>query len=215
MNQTTVQKFHLQRNFLIVLTKNAEHVTKTLNEVFKIVMKVGLFNVNVLIENKNTTWTLHLYKPYIRSCYSFEIVNIGAFTKENYTKELQTSPDDLYPPEKFQFPNCPLLIATFPLKPFVIIEHFENETVHFSGLDVKIVDEISKTLNLKPVYIEAPDDENRGLIFSNGTVTGAMKMVGIKRYPFLYSNDKLFFYLGRRRICKHDNRFIWTHIGKC
>lgn len=166
--------------FLIVLTKSAEKATETLNEVFKIVMKLGLLSVNVLIEEKNSTWTLHLYKPYFRNCYSFEIIKLNTFTIENYTNELEIAYTDLYPSELIKFPNCPLFISTFSLKPFVIVKGFKNGTEIYSGLDVEITNEISKTLNLNPIYMQATDKTVRGLIFSNGTITGAMGMVRIE-----------------------------------
>lgn len=180
---------------MIILTQTAENVKETLRGVFEIVMKLGLLNVNVLIEEMNSMWTLHLYKPYFRSCDSFEIIKLSTFTTENYTNELQTLQNNLYPSQLIKFPNCPLLISTFSLKPFVIVEKTENGTEIYRGLDVKIVSEISKTLNLNPIYMQSPDKTVRGLIFNNGTVTGAMGMVR-KKWNFSLFEIKAHYFLG-------------------
>lgn len=185
LNESTIQSFHLLQHFLIVITQSVENVTKTLDEVFKVVMNVGLLYVNVLIEDENWTWTLHLYKPYVRSCYTFEIIKISTFTVKNYTNELHLPFSRLYPTQRSKFPGCPLIVSTFPFEPFVTIENFGNGMANYSGLDVKIVNEISKTLNLNPIYMQSSDKKNRGLIFKNGTVTGAMKMVRINKNNFL------------------------------
>lgn len=178
MNETTVKPFHINQQFLITVTQAMNNVSELLHDIFGIAMKFGLMDLNVLVKDENTQmWSLHFYHPFVGNCYSFEIVKIETFSPENYTNEIDLLYRDLFPTMKFKFPNCPLLISAFPFDPFTIIRSEDNGSKTYDGIDVIIVNEISETLNLNPVYMEAPDGKNRGIIFKNGTANGAIKMV--------------------------------------
>lgn len=164
------------------MTERVENVAQILNEMFERTMELGLLLVNILIEDENAMWALFFHKPYARNCHSFEVVKIGTFLPPSYTTQLGIQFDGFFPSQLLKFQNCPLFVSMFSFMPFVIIGNFSNKTVSYSGLDITIVDEISKSVHLKPVYIEARDGKNRGRIFPNGTVTGAMKMVSIHEY---------------------------------
>lgn len=141
-------------------------------------MGLGLLRVNVLIKSENSSvWTLYFYKPFTRNCNSFDIIEIGSFSPANYSKDLDVPLKNIFPPKLFKFHNCPLFISSFPFEPFIIIENELNGTITHDGIDVIIVNEISKTLNLVPIYVQPTDGENRGSIYPNGTTTGAIKMV--------------------------------------
>lgn len=190
LNASTVQSFHLHQQFLIVLTQDVQNASETLDEIFAIVLNVGLLDVNVLIENKELMlWSLYYYIPYTQDCHSFLAHELTTFSSLNYTNELNVTFNDLYPPKSFKFHNCPLYISTFPLQPIVIIEHkIINGTTEttFDGVDIIIVNQISKTLNLIPKYMQSPDHINRGFIYENGTATGALGMV---KFSFKIGQD--------------------------
>lgn len=191
LNDSIVQTFHLDQHFLIIVTQSVQNVLETLNSIFDMLMYFDLMNVNILINNENL-WSLHFYKPYIKSCYSFDILNIGTFTHKNYTNLLTATFDDLFPPKQFKFNYCKIKIATFPLEPYVIIKNLSDGTIEYSGIDTMIIDEICKTLNLIPMYLQPSDGKNRGIIFSNGTATGAMQLVISLKYScYLHKKKSL------------------------
>lgn len=175
-----MQPFHLDQEFLIVVTKSTQNTTKTLHDIFSIILNVGLFNVNVLIENKQKTlWSLHFYRPYAHDCYGFTVSEIGTFLPQNYSNLLNISVKNVFPSKKFKFHGCPLYVATFSFPPFVIVQQPSNESdqLIYDGIDIILVNHISKTLNLIPKYIQSADADKRGMIFKNGTATGAIGMV--------------------------------------
>lgn len=184
MSKTTVRTFHLSQGFLIIVTHPMKNVKESLDKIFENVTVLGLLDVNVLIKDERTQiWSLHFYKPYMRNCYSFDTIQIETFTAENYTNEIRIQHfDDLFPRKDFKFQNCPLFISTFSLEPFVIIRNLRNGSVKYTGIDVQIVNEVAKTLHLKPIYMQAPDGKGRGAIYKNGTSTGAIKMVRMQKY---------------------------------
>lgn len=155
------------------------NISQTVHEVFGIALRMGLLDVNILVgDEKLKVWFLYSYKPYSRDCYSFTVHRISTFSSENYTKQLEVPFSDLFPSKSFKFHNCPLYIATFSMEPFVILRNnsFGNGII-YDGLDVKIVNEISKSFGLNPKYVQAPDKKQRGIISKNRTATGAIKMV--------------------------------------
>lgn len=180
VNSETVQPFHLDQKFLIVDTENAKNPNKNLLDIFSIILNVGLFSVNVLIKDQQRAlWSIHFYTPYAHDCFGFRVTEIGTFLPQNYTNPLNISGKKLFPAKIFKFHGCSLFIATFPIPPFVIVQQSENGTdqLTYDGIDIIIVNQISKNLNLFPKYIQSSDVNKRGMIFKNGTATGALGMV--------------------------------------
>lgn len=170
----------MRQPFLIIVTQGVQNTIGQLNSIFEIVLELGLFDVNVLIKDERAkSWSLYFYQPFASDCHSIDIKRIETFTSHNYTNELNVRYDNLFPKHQFKFPNCTLRIATFSIEPFVIIRSAPNGTYEYDGVDVIIVNEICKTLNLRPLYVQSPDGKHRGIIFKNGTSTGALKMVMI------------------------------------
>lgn len=170
-----MQTFHLFQHFLIILTQSMQNISESLNEIFGILMELGLLDVNILIKDESLNlWSLHFYQPYNKNCNSFEIFKIDGFSSENYTNQLDMSINDLFPRKHFTFCKCSLYISTFSFEPFVIILEASNGSITYDGIDIIIVNEISKTLNLIPTFKQ---QHTRGMIFKNGSSTGALKMV--------------------------------------
>lgn len=167
----------MSQNFLIIMMQSVSNIPDNLIDTFGIFLKMGLLDVNILIRDEKTQmWSLHFYKPFQRDCFSIEIHEIERFSSSNYTNLLDVPRNNLFPPKLFKFHNCSLKIATFSLEPFVIIRNATN-CVKYDGVDVIIVNQISKTLNLIPIFMESLDNKHRGIIFKNRTATGAIKMV--------------------------------------
>lgn len=184
-NKSTVQMFHLDQHYLIISSQNTNNIFKTMHDIFTTVMNLGLLDVDVVIKESNTSnWSIYSYKPYIKTCHSFEIERIDTFSPENYTKESNVAAVNLYGPRLFKFPWCWLYVSTFSFDPFVIIRNTSIGIITYSGIDVKIVNEIAKTLKLIPMYMQPSDGKNRGKIFKNKTATGAIKMVNVSRFLF-------------------------------
>ena len=184
--------FHLNQHYLIISSQNTNNIFETMHDIFATVMKLGLLDVDVVIKETNTTnWSIYSYKPYIKSCHSFEIERIDTFSRENYTIESNVPIVNLYRPRLFKFPHCWLYVSTFSFDPFVIIRNSSIGSITYSGIEVKIVNEISKTLKLIPMYMQPTDGKNRGKIFKNKTATGAIKMVNVSF--FLLSIRKIHF----------------------
>lgn len=186
-NTTTVQVYHLVQHYLVISSRIAPDISGSLHEIFESVMNLGLLDVDVLIKDSDTSnWFLYSYKPYVSSCDSFDLVRLDTFSSANYTNVLNVSAANLYGPRMFKFPYCWLYVSTFSFDPFVIIRKSSLGFTSYDGIDVKIVNEVSKTLKLFPIYMQPTDGKNRGKIFKNNSATGAIKMVDLSnKLPYL------------------------------
>lgn len=171
----------MNQEFLIVVTEYSPDTTKILHDIFSIVLNVGLLKVNVLIENQQKSlWSLYFYHPYAHDCHGFIVSEIATVSPENCTNPLDISIKDVFPLKRFKFHGCPLNIATFPFPPFVIVRQQatnKSDQLIYDGIDITLVNHISKTLNLVPNYVQSADGKKRGMIFKNGTATGVYGMV--------------------------------------
>lgn len=182
MNESNFRPFHLNQPFLIVVTQSTQNLIQTLHDIFCIIMSLGLLDVNVLIEDVfSKRWSLQLYRPCTTNCHSFTVYEIAILSEDNYTQPLNVSFNELFPWKPFKFPDCPPFVAAFAEEPFVLVQKPTNGSNNrsFHGIDIIIVNQISKTMNLTPKYMQPPDKRRRGTIYTNGTASGALGMVRI------------------------------------
>lgn len=139
------------------------------------VNKVG--NLNVLIYNESERiWTLVTYLPFIVDCRTLTFHTIATFTLENATNPMNTSFNKLYPGKVMNLGGCKVRIAVIVSEPYVILKRV-NDRTKFDGVDVKIVEYVAKKINFTPEYVLSDYGLERGVIYENGTATGAMGMV--------------------------------------
>lgn len=148
LNESTVQENHLSQKFMIVFAENTKNITEGLNDVFQLLWTNGLINSHVLVQDKDKIWTLYTFMPYQSDCFTLSPLKIATFTPLNYTKNIVLSFKELYPSKLKNFNNCPLFIAISNSKPYIIIQNY-------SARNVKIINEITKRLNMSIVQKNA------------------------------------------------------------
>lgn len=160
---------------LVVVTAKSENSIKLLDNLFGWAYKNKIANFNVLIQS-NSIWSLVTYMPFKKDCQTHSHHIIATFTLNNVTKSLDIPFNELYPTKMQNLGGCKLRIAVIIFEPWVILNQVNNR-LKFDGVDVKIIEEIAKKMNFTPEYILPKDGMERGVIFENGTATGAMGMV--------------------------------------
>lgn len=180
LNEASVREIHLSQRFLIVLEHDVESKTETLDNIFAILWSNGLISSHVLIRNKSK-WTLDTFMPYQRNCFTLDHLHMESFSMFNFTENMSISMEQLYPQKLKDFNQCPLHIAPSVSDPFVILQNTSDGKTQFTGLDIRIISQISKALNFLILYKYSP--LGHGMIFENFTVTGNMNLV---RNMFLY-----------------------------
>lgn len=75
----------------------------------------------------------------------------------------------VYPGKLSDFGGCPLYIAPSIFNPFVIILTSSDGNYHIEGVDIKIINEISKALNFTIVYNVSFRRENEAIVNNRST----------------------------------------------
>lgn len=179
MNDTTVQEVHLTQKFLIVITEIAPNTPKMLDEIFELLWKNSLIDSHVLIQENFSIWSLYTFIPYRKDCFSLEPLKITSFTPLNFTTNMTISMKELYPEKLRDLNKCSLYVAASIIIPFVTVRSRTNGKIKFSGIDIDIVNQISKALNFKIVYKESIIYTGHGVLMDNGTATENLALVSI------------------------------------
>lgn len=146
-----------------------------LTHIFSILWENGLINADVLSQDEFDVWSLYTFIPYQRDCTKLDRHRIASFPTLNFTKTTNFSMKQLYPDKLKNFNQCKLFIAAVP-SGFYVQHSTANEIDHYSGIDINIIKQISKTLNFQIVYKHI---DQHGEVLENGTLTGSMSLVRI------------------------------------
>lgn len=162
---------------MIILT-DAEHKKSTsMNEIFEILWKNGIINAHVLDQDKNKFWSLSTFMPYQYDCSTLIPHKIETFTSTNCTNSMIISKEILYKNKLKNFHRCPIHIAPSVSNPVIFLP---DKNQKYRGIDIEIITQISKSLNFVIVYNRSLDGSGHGVIYSNGSISGNMGLVGPK-----------------------------------
>lgn len=177
-----LQKFQTQK-YLVIATKwlDPDEVKHLLDYSFGAAWSFGIIEINCLIYDTNSTWSLITYYPYDNEdCTTFTYKTIETFTSTNYSKLANIPIKTLYYPKKVSnLRKCPINIAVFPCQPYVFTKTVNGETKFF-GIEIQILEAIASSLNFTPNFI-LPHDVNAKFSFGD-TKDNCYKMVS---FPWL------------------------------
>lgn len=167
-----------QRFIIVVTVEILQNNGNALYEIFEILWKNSLIDSHVLIQDQLQFWTLYAFEPYQEDCFTLAAMKFESFTPLNFTENMTLPKEDIFPEKLKNLHRCPLNIATSLSDPFVILHNTSDVNTRYQGVDINIVKQISKILNLNPVFMNLSDGTGHGIIFPNRTVTGNLKLVG-------------------------------------
>lgn len=172
---------HLTQCFLVVVTNNVQNIAQTLDVIFALLWKNSLLDSHVLIQEQPYYWSMFTFMPYQRDCFSLDPVKVATFTPSNFTNNMNVSLRELYPEKLGNFRNCQLYIAPSLLKPYTYMQNDSHGNPQYKGIDINILEHVSKALNFEIVYKRSPNCSNsragHGHIFANGTMTENIALV--------------------------------------
>lgn len=169
---------------MTVLTEFHQNTTSTLNECFEILWNIGLINSHILLQEDTNIWSLYTFMPYQHDCSTLTHIKFVSFTSSNFTR-IAFSLDQLYPEKLNNFNQCPLNVAASIANPLLFPRNLSDPNNPYKGIDVDIITQISKSLNFTIVFKRSLD--GRGMIFSNGSVTGNMDLVSRRKMCFIFA----------------------------
>lgn len=161
------QNFDNSGYFIFVLTETLKYSEKLKQKIFEDCWNLHMINVMVLEkdlqENEIAAYT---YFPFTEgNCNQVVLRRI-------YDNKL------IFPNKLKNLHQCPLFVSTFNLNPQIILKKFENNSYSIDGIDGIILKALSLQLNFTIVIQTPTDGFTKGTVYKNGTITGALKMVG-------------------------------------
>jgi hypothetical protein len=172
-NAMNVKLFNYQGYYLIVIVANSDDNFITMMRIFGEMWSNYIINTNIVFMSLKNPKEVVLYTFYpYTSLYCEKVIpiEINKFIDNRWIKSFNYFPEKLH-----NFYNCTLHVATFSTPPFMIIKNDEKGNVKVDGIDGILLRVLSQKLNFSiQLHISA---DYWGLLYHNGTVTGAIKMI--------------------------------------
>jgi Ligated ion channel L-glutamate- and glycine-binding site len=159
--------FKFNGNFLIVLTNRQ---IKEVQEMFRILWKLQIFNVNVMFEGENKEVLVQTFMPFnAQNCNDTTPVLINIFKDGTFVNGTL----NFFPQKIKNLHNCPVRVAiSTDQKPYVIQNKFPNGSYSLNGGDIDLINVLSSSLNFR---INLTYIGEQGYFLSNGTAVGPLK----------------------------------------
>lgn len=164
--------------YTVVVLTNLKEPKKieVLDALFEDAWEAHLQNFLILTFDQSIqAWTLMTYFPFKFDCETLSYRVIETFTNDNYTAEMKIPFKEVFPEKMLNMKKCPVLVSVVEVEPYVIVR--EKNNYNLDGIDVKIMLEIAKHMNFTPKFIKPKVGRGRGVVYKNGTATGAMQQV--------------------------------------
>lgn len=176
-NRITDEAFDNSGYYTIVVTELIETNSSIMRNILEDCWERHITNVNILVQHEGDVFvaTLYTYFPFQPS-YCEKVVPIiwNYFNKGHLVHQDK----DLFPQKLRNLHQCPLTIVTVEIPPYIFIGKFQtNDTYFIKGIDANLIQVLSERMNFRPIFIVPDDIPRRGIIYKNGTVTGAFGMV--------------------------------------
>lgn len=117
--------------------------------------------------------------PFEKDCFELKHFLLTTFTPFNFTSNMTVTVEDLYPQKLENFRKCPVFVAVAIIDPLTYIRNTSDGKIQYRGIDIGIMNQISRVLNFSIVYKRSNGGSGHGIIFPNGTVTENLHSVCI------------------------------------
>lgn len=160
------ENFKFDGHYLIILIKG---LIKEIHDIFTILWKFQIFNVNVLWHAGNNSVLVGTFKPFqVDNCNNTKLVLINEFKEGKFTKQIE----NMFPDKMRNLQSCPLQVAIpTDIRPFIIVSK-SNGSLRVTGRNIKILSALSGALNFKVNYSFIGES---GDVYENGSADGAWK----------------------------------------
>lgn len=153
--------------YLILLT-NGE--IPEIQNIFNLLWKVQVYDVNVMFEDKNGSILVKTFLPFTKgTCNDTDPVMINEFRDGKFVKDLK----DFFPMKIQNLQKCPVNVAiSNDSEPYVIVKRLVNGITELTGENIKVINALAQSLNFTIVYTFIGEE---GYFHGNGTAKGPLK----------------------------------------
>ncbi|XP_058811317.1 uncharacterized protein LOC131676212 [Topomyia yanbarensis] len=164
------------RYLIIVLAMDNVDELEIVNRILQQMWKYYMVNANVLFASSVSPdkASMYTYFPYGKQyCEEVQPILWNAFSGGRFVLSRNH-----YPSKLDNLHSCPLKIALYSYSAFMQLRiGTDGRVIGMDGIDVRLLNYLAGKLNFTIVPQEVPNGLRFGLIYANGTATGAMQMV--------------------------------------
>lgn len=145
-----------------------------IQQIFEYCWRYYIVNVALLLQTKeNDSLVVYTYYPFTtKSCHKAQMQVI------NPNKSiLDLKAEQLFPNKFKNFYGCTLMAALWNVPPYITLPESGKDFKKMKGIEGLLLKVSAQVLNFNIDYKTPPNDEQRGLVRKDGTLTGALKMV--------------------------------------
>lgn len=160
--------FSHQGFILIILTKGE---IREIQDIFILLWKIQIYNVNVVYKNANVEIIVQTFKPFnVNNCNDTKPIIINKFKDGNFIKD----ENNFFPEKMKNLFGCSVRVSICDnLKPYIVVQKSEDGGYKVNGgRDFKLIKTLSQQLNFTIAYTYVGE---RGYLLENGTAGGSLK----------------------------------------
>jgi hypothetical protein len=140
-----------------------------IQEMFKLLWKKQLYNVNIMYEDKYSEILIETFIPFSpKSCNDTTPIIINRFKNGKFV----IGTENFFPEKMKNLFECPVRLAVFDSKPFLFFHHSKNGELELDGRDALLAKALANDLNFN---IDIKVFKNYGYFYPNGTSIGPLK----------------------------------------
>lgn len=164
------QKFRMSGLYMFVLIDGR---IAEIEEIFKILWKLQIVNVNIMLEEDDERIVIVSYSPFNSvKCGETKPRIVNEFVDGKFSSDVSQMISYNYLKNLY---GCPVRVATSNnSEPYIFAEKLANGSYNLYGRDINLINALSKALNFKIDYVFVGDE---GTLSENGTATGCLKML--------------------------------------
>lgn len=163
------QKFQMSGVYLIVLISGK---ISEIEQVFTILWKHQIVNVNIFYERKDRRVAVVSYSPFSSiKCDVTKSVFVNEFVSGNFLYDVSQA----YPDKLRNLYGCPIRVATSNNSvPYIFADKLANGSYNLHGRDINLITSLAEVLNFRINYVYVGDE---GVLNENGTANGPFAML--------------------------------------
>ncbi|CRK90118.1 CLUMA_CG003836, isoform A [Clunio marinus] len=177
-----------------------------LNEIFNILWKKQVYNVNAIYEGTNEIVEVKTFFPFkVNNCSDTTPTLINVFENDEFKNDLE----NFFPDKMKNLKKCTIRVGTSNSSiPYVFASKLPNGTYELSGRDISLIRTLSELLNFEIEFAYVGEE---GHLIENGSSSGALKMLLEGKVDLIISD----FWLKANRMKFIDNciPYISQHIA--
>jgi hypothetical protein len=155
---------------------------------FAALWKKFIYNANILTRSSNQV-VLKTFLPFnANNCNDMRPIIINRFNLEDKVWEKFGNFENFFPKKFNNFYNCSLSAVTTEYAPAVMLKkRHSNGTYELRGSDIELVNGLKSVLNFYLNLTFLPEYGSWGIIYTNGSSSGAKGMVKENQFDFTFA----------------------------